>query len=173
MSVFNKRKRDAPGEDTKKPKALIGEKERELLSQSSEWPLYNHPDGGTVKITPWGSLRQWVDPATGENRTKFEDASFLDLLFEMSPNNSNNQCYELPSTPMSLNPTSSSRSSPGPGDRFAFSPSSDAEQYVVDGYRGREHIGQQQFAQEQENYLGMDDHEEYSDNNDSMMMETV
>lgn len=164
MSTFaNKRKRDGPEADCKKTKALIGDKECEAMAQSSEWPMYNHPDGGTVKITPWGSLRQWTDPVTGEANTKFEDASFQELSFAMSQNNAHNQFYELPSTPISLNPSSSSRSSPVPMESFNYSPSSLAEQYVVEGYRSG-----QQFAQEQENYLGMVD-EEYSDNNDSMM----
>ncbi|GEQ71018.1 hypothetical protein JCM33374_g4699 [Metschnikowia sp. JCM 33374] len=165
MSFVAKRKRDTEP-DQKKPKAAFGEKEREVLSQSNDWPMYNHPDGGTVKITPWGSLRQWVDPVTGQSNTKFEDASFSDVSFAMSPSNIHNQCYELPSTPMSLNHPNSGRSSPANGDRFHFSPTNEAELYVVEGY------GQQrepssgftpQYAQEQENYLGMEENEDYSD----------
>lgn len=164
MSFVAKRKRDAEPEQ-KKPKAAFGEKEREILSQENEWPVYNHPDGGTVKITPWGSLRQWTDPVTGLTNTKFEDASFLDVSFEMSPNNVNNQCYELPTTPMSLTGPNSGRSSPHSGERFNFSPTNEAELYIVEGY-GQPQTEQrptQEYAQEQEHFLGMEESEDFSD----------
>lgn len=165
MSFVSKRKRDTDSEQ-KKPKAAFGEKEREILSQANEWPIYNHPDGGTVKITPWGSLRQWIDPVTGKASTKFEDASFQELSFAMSPTNVNNQCYDLPSTPMSLNHSNSGRSSPANGDRFNFSPSNETELYVIEGYgqQPQNRLGiTQQYAQEQENFLGMEESEDYSD----------
>lgn len=190
MDFVNKRKRDAPEPDTKKIKAPFGEKEKELFSLSEEWPVYNLPEGGTVKITPWGSLRLWTDPQTGETITRFEDASFSDLAFQTAnvgtmggsyyngPQGQNhasaqpNACYELPSTPMSLN--MSSNSSPAP-ENMTFSPTSEAELYVVDGYRHNGNNGAagqtvgQQFSQEQENFFGMEEQEEYSDNNDTMM----
>ncbi|SGZ56919.1 CIC11C00000004856 [Sungouiella intermedia] len=191
MSFVNKRKRDASEPESKKTKALIGEKEKELYTLSEEWPVYNHPEGGTIKITPWGSLRQCVDAQTGETITKFEDASFSDLTFPaanvgafgrqnwQSGQNiagaQGNPYYELPSTPMSLNMSGSSRSSPVP-DKVSFSPSCEAELYVVDGYRysgfngaAGQAVGQQ-FSQEQENFFGMEEQEEFSDNNDSMML---
>ncbi|KAJ8143539.1 hypothetical protein OY671_003341 [Metschnikowia pulcherrima] len=162
MSFVAKRKRDAEPDSNKKP--TFGEKEQEILSQTNEWPMYNHPDGGTVKITPWGSLRQWIDPATGQANTKFEDASFSEISFAMSPNNVHNQCYDLPTTPMSLNPSSSSRSSPAP-DRFNFSPTNEAELYVIEGYGQKQaNAGfTQEYAQEQEHYLGMEESEDFSD----------
>lgn len=180
MSFVNKRKREAPEPDMKKSKAVVSEREKELYSLLEEWPVYNHPEGGTVKITPWGSLRQYVDSNTGEVVTKFEDASFSDLTF---PNAAQNPYFELPSTPMSLNMSNSSRSSPMP-EKLPFSPSSEAEQYVLDGYRNGgatsqmgvnnaagQAVGYQQFSQEQEHYFGMMEQEEFSDNtNDSMMM---
>lgn len=182
-SFVNKRKREAPEPDMKKTKALVGEREKELYELSEEWPVYNHPEGGTVKITPWGSLRQYVDPQSGQNVTKFEDASFSDLSFA---NAAHNQYYELPSTPMSLNMSSSSRSSPDP-EKITFSPNCEAELYVVDGYRSGglgngpgavngannvagHAVGQQQFGQEQEHYFGMMEQEEFSDTTDSMML---
>lgn len=164
MSFMNKRKREAPEPETKKTKAFVGERERELYSLLEEWPVYNHPEGGTVKITPWGSLRQYIDQNTGETVTKFEDCSFSELTFPT-------QQYELPSTPMSLNMSTSLRSSPMP--EKLFSPSSEAEQYVVDGYRDGAAAGQsghQQFCQEQEHYFGMMEQEEYENSNDSMVM---
>lgn len=154
MNLAAKRKREAAEPDSKKVKAPLGDRERELFAQSSEWPVYNHPDGGTVKITPWGSLRQYTNDA-GETVTRFEDVSFNDYSFAMSPGNFSNQCYDMPTTPMSL--SMSTRSSPVP-ERM-FSPTCDAEQYVVEGYSRP-----QQYAQEQENYFGMEnDHEEYLD----------
>lgn len=179
-SIGNKRKREASEPDMKKSKAIVGEKEKELYSLSDEWPVYNHPEGGTIKITPWGSLRQYVDPQSGETVTSFEDASFSDLTFA---NSAQNQYYELPSTPMSLNMSSSSRSSPVP-EKMSFSPSCEAELYVVDGYRSGgpngcyqgannaagQTVGQQQFSQEQEHYFGMMEYEEFSDNNNDSMM---
>lgn len=165
MSSVVKRRRDEEPEQ-KKPKAAFGDKEREVLSQSNDWPMYNHPDGGTVKITPWGSLRQWTDPVTGLANTKFEDASFLDVSFEMSPTNVHNQCYELPTTPMSMNASMSGRSSPAQRENFNFSPSNEAELYVVEGYKQSREQGQkpvQQYAQEQEHYLGMEESEDFSD----------
>lgn len=166
MSFASKRKRDAESDTNKK---ALGEKQRELLAQTEEWPMYAHPDGGTVKMTPWGSLRQWTDPMTGLSHTKFEDASFLDLSFAMSAQNANLQCYDLPSTPMSMNAPSLARSSPSPMDRIHLSPSTEAEQYVIDGYLDKESIARQgngfgeyqpQFAQEQEHYFGMAEEEE-------------
>ncbi|OBA20968.1 hypothetical protein METBIDRAFT_42271 [Metschnikowia bicuspidata var. bicuspidata NRRL YB-4993] len=165
MSFVPKRKRDTEP-DQKKPKAAFGDKEREMLSQNNEWPMYNHPDGGTVKITPWGALRQWIDPATGYAKTKFEDASFQEVSFEMSPSNTNNQCYELPTTPMSLHTSASGCSSPAYGDKLNFSPTNEAELYVVEGYGQPRESGQrptQQYAQEQEHYLGMEESEDFSD----------
>lgn len=172
MNIASKRKRDGENE-AKKPKALFGEKEREAITQSADWPMYKHPDGGTVKITPWGSLRQWADPYTGMTCTRFEDVSFLDMSFEKSYDQGSTN-YELPSTPMSLNAPSSARSSPTPGDGYQLSPSTEAELYVIEGYNGTIHQQpnaphQNQchqphpFMQEHENYLGMDDNEEFTD----------
>lgn len=170
MFGVSKRKRDASEVECKKAKAQVGEKERELISLSGEWPIYNHPNGGTVKITPWGSLRQYVDLQTGEQVTRFEDVTFNDLSFASSATNSDNQIYELPQTPMSLNGLNSARSSPAIGD-MRFSPSNEAEQYVVEGYRRGEAAEQLLFGPEQENYFGMMESEELSDvNNDSMVM---
>lgn len=198
MSFVNKRKRDAPEPDSKKTKASLGDNEKELYSMSDEWPVYNHPEGGTFKITPWGILRLWVDAQTGETTTRFEDSSFSDLTFPTTNygavssgnwqnghnghntvnGNPPNTYYELPSTPMSLNMSGSSTSSPVP-ENMTFSPNCEAELYVVDGYRhvgfngaAGQTVGQtvgQQFSQEQENFFGMEEQEEFSDNNDTMM----
>lgn len=155
MNFAAKRKREALEPEAKKTKAVMGDRERELVSLSLEWPIYNHPDGGTIKITPWGSLRQYTNEA-GEMVTKFEDVTFNDYSFAMSPSNSDNQYYDMPTTPMSL--SVSSRSSPVPCE---------AERYVMEGFSQ----APPQFAQEQENYFGMEEQEEYSDtyNDDSMV----
>lgn len=170
MFGVSKRKRDTSELESKRTKAQVGDRERQLISLSDEWPIYSHPNGGTVKITPWGSLRQYVDPQTGEQVTKFEDVTFNDLSFAQPPYHGDSQWYELPLTPMSLNGLSSVRSSPAIGD-MRLSPSNEAEQYVVEGYRRGEAVEQPLFGPEQENYFGMVENEEFSDvNNDSMVM---
>lgn len=54
---------------------------------SDEWPIYQHPQGGWVKFTPWGSVRMTINDQ-GETISKFEDVSFHDTSFD------------LPSTPI-------------------------------------------------------------------------
>lgn len=41
-------------------------KENQITSEA-EWPQFIHPEGGIIKITPWGTLRQYVDPVTRNN----------------------------------------------------------------------------------------------------------
>lgn len=139
-----KRKRDTDQEAPKK--AALGEKEKMLWASSNDWPLYNHPEGGTVKITPWGLLRQYENPQTGEMCTKFEDTSFSEMSFVPQT-----QSLELPTTPMSLNMLSSLRASPGP----QISP--ETEQYVLDGYGRQLEDNSNQYGQEQENLFGIED----------------
>lgn len=153
FSPATKRKRDTP-EDRKKM-AKLTERELHEVTTSNEWPIYNHPEGGTIKITPWGALRQFM--VNGEMVTKFEDVTFSDYDFgqlnvqiqqpQLQPQM--NHQNEMPTTPMSL--SVSNRSSPAPDD-IHISPSCEAEGYVVDGYRG-----DQQFGREQEHFFGMMD----------------
>jgi hypothetical protein len=56
-------------------------------ASSDEWPIYQHPQGGWVKFTPWGSVRMTINDQ-GETVSKFEDVSFHDTTFD------------LPSTPI-------------------------------------------------------------------------
>lgn len=151
---FSKRRRDEVEPDLKKTKNLVNEKEHLEFTSLNEWPVYNHPEGGIVKITPWGSLRQYPNPVNGEMVTKFEDISFLDYLFE-SPHTAN--VYDnvvLPQTPQSIYPGSDSISrcdslSPSHApDRIRITPSDETELYVMDGYQ-----------QEHENYFGMEEME--------------
>lgn len=179
MSLTTKRKRDANVSDTKKTKNLLSEKERQEYATSNEWPVYNHPDGGTIKITPWGSLRQYQD-SNGQNVTKFEDLSFQDYSFEGSKLNN---IYEfMPNTPQSL----CQNGSPSP-DRIKLSPGDEAEHYVINGYEEVSPISENKegfinhepyFSQEHENYFGMEqqddvDYNYFTDNgnsNDENMM---
>lgn len=131
----NKRKRDDFDSDSKKVKNL----EPNEYETSNEWPIYNHPEGGIIKITPWGSLRQYQD-ANGEMVTKFEDVSFQDYPFD-------NKQDEYPATPQSIIPNNN----PDP-DRIKLTPDDEVEYYVMDGYK-------QQFETEPENYLTMEDEE--------------
>ncbi|CAK7892452.1 hypothetical protein CAAN1_01S10088 [[Candida] anglica] len=143
-------------------------------STSEEWPIYNHPEGGIVKITPWGSLRQYTHPITGQMVTKFEDMNFQDHSFNQNAIQTN----YAPSTPQSMCPTSSDSPSPA----MKLSPGDEVENYVVEGYQQHQHAQapvptpatQAQFQQEHENYFGMaSEEEDFQDNsaqpNDAMM----
>ena len=160
MNFASKRKREEVEPDTKKVKNFINEKERQEFSSSNEWPVYNHPDGGIVKITPWGSVRQYMD-ACGITVTKFEDLYFQDISIANSHQTAN--VYEMPSTPVSMNQNSNNYSSPSmyDVDGIKLSPSDEAENYVINGYGRLQGNGaqQQQFQQEHENYFGMEDHD--------------
>ncbi|ABN67908.1 predicted protein [Scheffersomyces stipitis CBS 6054] len=177
MSFTPKRKRDDADPDTKKSRNDL-DKPADYTT-SDEWPVYNHPDGGIVKITPWGSLRQFTNPVNGEMVTKFEDLSFSDYSFD--PSNTDvydvSQYESLPSTPQSLynnhqyhqNPRSNQNGNPN----IRLSPNSEAESYVVDGYKGitppPQNSDVHQFEQEQENYFGMNDQHEEFDYNDEVV----
>lgn len=168
MFGYSKRKLDEES-DAKKAKAFLNAKEREEYTTSNEWPVFSHPDGGTVKITPWGSLREYVNPLTGEKQTKFEDLGFQDMDFASHlPKNSYGKMGNTngapahnvyPSTPQSMcNTGNSSPAVENNTDNLRLSPGDEAEQYVLNGY---EH---NQYPQEQENFLGMDEHDlEYDD----------
>ncbi|KAK6454295.1 uncharacterized protein RJT20DRAFT_57704 [Scheffersomyces xylosifermentans] len=186
MNFASKRKREDADPDTKKLKNELSDKEKAEYSSSSEWPVYAHPDGGIVKITPWGSLRQFTNPDNGEMVTKFEDMSFTDYSF----NPSNTDVYDvsqntsLPSTPQSLYNNQQyhqnqrcagnyNNSSPTPN--IKISPNDEAESYVIEGYKGITPPPQSsdnvthQFEQEQENYFGMNENQEEFDYNDEVV----
>lgn len=179
MNCIPKRRRDDADSDTKKTKSFINEKERLEVTTSNEWPIYAHPDGGTVKFTPWGCLRQYVDNS-GETVTKFEDMSFQEYMFN---SNKNNNIYQFtPSTPQSINQVSMS---PSPGE-LKLSLSDEVENYVINGYQRMtpppafpnisNGYQPEQYAQEHENYLGMEQEEEFEStdsirrDDDEMMM---
>lgn len=149
-----KRKREDAEEGQKKV-CNGGHGDKQLYTTLEEWPVYSHPEGGIVKITPWGSLRQFVDQ-NGNQATRFEDKGFQDYAF--APQYSAGDAYELPSTPQSMH-----QSSPDPvlvlgqHHRMGLSPLDEAETYVREGYGADEW---QSYGQEQENYFGMqNDHE--------------
>lgn len=159
-----KRKCDAEDAETKRTRALLDSEE------SDQWPVYVHPEGGTVKFSPWGSIREWVDPVTGQAGCKFEDTTFVNSTFDLCAPLPASQGYELPTTPMSLGGATPCRLSPAPTELLHYSPTSEAEQYVVEGYGQKpRRETTDQYAQEQEHYFGMDEYEEYSDNSDAMM----
>ena len=98
---------------------------------SSRW-WYN-------KITPWGTLRQFVDPKTNETITKFEDCSLEDYSFKLE---SIEKLYQTPNTPQSIYHNAGQDNiihTPHNGNRnlsgLIISPESEVEGYVVDGYR--------------------------------------
>lgn len=150
--------------DTKKKN--LDELTHQLYSTSNEWPVYNHPDGGIIKITPWGSIRQFE--LNGEMITKFEDMSFTDYNFTPAIKNSKNpvsppshpQDQHLPQTPQSI-------------QSLRLSPCDEAENYVMKGYQS---LGSSsspnvpsanddfQFAREPEHYFGMMDDLELHEN---------
>uniref|UniRef100_A0A0L0NXG6 Uncharacterized protein n=1 Tax=Candidozyma auris TaxID=498019 RepID=A0A0L0NXG6_CANAR len=154
-----KRKNECDEERKKAPKTL-SEADLHAVTSLNEWPVYNHPQGGTIKITPWGALRQYI--ANGETVTRFEDVSFTDYDFGVAApcppvavvGPVSQQPLEMPSTPMSLGLKCSS-----PAPEVRVSPWCEAEGYVVDGYRGEqgEQGEQRGFEREQEHFFGMMD----------------
>lgn len=150
-----KRSRDEPVIDIKKQRPSL-----DSIVKSDEWPVYAHPQGGAVKITPWGCLRQYTDPVSGQPITKFEDSTFSKYAFETpaSPIASRSSplpqdmyddivMSDLPPTPQSIH------YAPHATTNLELSPSSEAEGYLRDGYSD--------FHQEQEHYFGMGNDEEY------------
>ena len=121
-----KRKREDVESYQKKVKNA-SEREKQAYSTSEEWPVYSHPEGGIVKITPWGSLRQFQDQ-NGNTVTKFEDKGFQDYAFACG--NGQNHVYELPTTPQSMYRSSPAPTSMSNGDKIDFSPLDEAESYV-------------------------------------------
>ncbi|RLV92953.1 hypothetical protein JA1_002899 [Spathaspora sp. JA1] len=187
-----KRGRDDFESDTKKVKNFINQQSHQEITESNEWPQFAHPEGGIIKITPWGSLRQFVDPISGESITKFEDMSFEDYTFQASNvediySVQQSQQPSMPSTPQSLYQTHSyqqntrfaSHNMPGSNSPLRLSPECEAEGYLRDGYHGvrqpqssaqqtpspevQGKQQQQQFEQEHENYFGMHEHQEEFD----------
>lgn len=129
-------------------------KENQITSEA-EWPQFIHPEGGIIKITPWGTLRQYVDPVTQETITKFEDCSLEDYSFKLE---NIERIYQTPNTPQSIYQKT--------GHTLRLSPSDDAEGYVIEGYREIQPLvevlpqgnrGQECFQPEHENYFGMND----------------
>lgn len=151
-----KRKREDVESCQKKVKNA-SEREKQAYSTSEEWPVYSHPEGGIVKITPWGSLRQFQDQ-NGNTVTKFEDKGFQDYAFAYgnASGNGQNNVYELPTTPQSMYRSSPAPTSVSNGDKIDFSPLDEAESYVREGYGSDEW---QRYGQEQENYFGMQDND--------------
>ncbi|KAK6199254.1 uncharacterized protein RJT21DRAFT_121561 [Scheffersomyces amazonensis] len=149
----SKRKRDEFDPDLKKVKNLINEQDKAEYTTSNEWPVYAHPEGGIVKITPWGSLRQFTNTETGQQIAKFEDVSFSDISFDTSNTDDiyNPMNTSLPSTPQSLynqnmtNPSNqcptnttnnynASARHPHHPQYPVLSVDDEVESYVVDGY---------------------------------------
>lgn len=55
-------------------------------------------------------------------------------MFDLSAPLPTPVAFELPTTPMSLGAGTPVRGPPSPAEKFHHSPSSDAEQYMVEGY---------------------------------------
>ena len=127
MYEVRKRKIESENAETKRARALLDSDE------GDNWPVYVHPQGGTVKFSPWGSIREWIDPVTGQAGCKFEDTAFVNSMFDLSAPLPTPVAFELPTPPMSLDGTPV-RGPPSPAEKSHYSPSSDAEQYMVEGY---------------------------------------
>ncbi|EER31378.1 conserved hypothetical protein [Candida tropicalis MYA-3404] len=134
-------------------------KENQITSEA-EWPQFVHPEGGIIKITPWGTLRQYIDPVTQETITKFEDCNLEDYSFKSE---NIEKIYQTPDTPQSIYQKNGGRA-------LRLSPGDDAEGYVIEGYRelgqqveivqgeeNRQGDRQEYFQPEHENYFGMND----------------
>lgn len=145
QSDNGKRRRDDEEEDLKRSRMSIERQAEEL-----EWPIYNHPEGGIVKVTPWGILRQYTD-ANGNAITSFEDKDFSELKMEPP------ETLYYPLTPQSFCPTHNALPPPQAKQfgQFQLSPSNEVEGYVVDGYQLT--TPPQQYEQEHEHYFGMDE----------------
>lgn len=152
--------------------------QEEAINSTTEWPQFIHPDGGTVKLSPWGSIREFIDPKTNETVTKFEDCNFEEYSFKSE---TVEKLYQTPDTPQSLyhRPTNQSgdynnHNSTGAvatnssNSRFTLSPSNEVEGYVVDGYDQYRNNNDDdvsfssvhdathhQYQVEQENYFGI------------------
>lgn len=133
------------------------------ITSETEWPQFIHPDGGIIKITPWGTLRQFIDPKTNETITKFEDCSLEDYSFKLE---SIEKLYQTPNTPQSIYRTAGQdniMNTPQIGNnnlnRFTISPGTEAESYVIEGYRQQQLQFHHRdcFVPEHENYFGMTD----------------
>ena len=133
------------------------------ITSETEWPQFIHPDGGIIKITPWGTLRQFIDPKTNETITKFEDCSLEDYSFKLE---SIEKLYQTPNTPQSIYHTAGQdniMNTPQIGNnnlnRFTISPGTEAESYVIEGYRQQQLQFHHRdcFVPEHENYFGMTD----------------
>ncbi|KAI5949381.1 hypothetical protein KGF54_005616 [Candida jiufengensis] len=176
-----KRKNNEFQDDYKKIKNLTTE---DLINSNPEWPQFIHPDGGILKITPWGSIRQYVDLTSGETITKFEDCNFEEYSFKSEQVE---KLYQTPTTPQSiynqsLQQTSHSQQPPHQHQKpqlsqqssmnsintsshnfynqsqsnIHLSPSHEVESYVVDGYQQQhDQILDNEFQIEHENYFGM------------------
>lgn len=153
-------------------KKNIDEITQKLSLENNDWPIYNHPNGGIIKITPWGSIRQYE--SNGETITKFEDMNFSDYDFTNLPLPYNNQIPQQNQFGKNLTTMSSMNSLnnnsndmdydieyqneyelPQTPQSIRLSPSDEAENYVIKGYT--EQNFQQEFSKEHENYFGMMD----------------
>ncbi|KAI5959877.1 uncharacterized protein KGF55_005109 [Candida pseudojiufengensis] len=178
----SKRKNEENIEEFKKLKNLTTE---DLINSNPEWPQFIHPDGGILKITPWGSIRQYIDSASGESITKFEDLNFEEYSFKSEEIE---KLYNTPNTPQSIynhqqsnnfnhisplhnKPNLSQQSSSNSiglssnnsiynqsNQNLNLSPSNEIESYVVDGYQYNQNQQQQHDIQDQEFQI---EHENY------------
>ncbi|CAK9442310.1 uncharacterized protein LODBEIA_P60530 [Lodderomyces beijingensis] len=141
-STTKRRTNDASSEDHRRKTALLDET---LINSDPEWPQFHSPEGGIIKITPWGVIRQSIDPHTGEIlSTKFEDSTLSELQFT---NAKTEALYSMPpSTPESIElhhqPSISSLQS----------------EHIVKEVRFSDHHQEHQYGVEQENYFGMNDY---------------
>lgn len=178
---MNKRKIEYSNSNKKKN---IDEVTQKLYSTSNEWPVYSHPNGGIIKITPWGSIRQFE--LNGEMITKFEDMAFSDYNF--TPAISNTKNLNTMTSNSSLNSSLNSNNvvsqtiqttqptyndlpqTPQSIQSIKLSPSEEAENYVMKGYENDQfqyNHNNNQYTKEPEHYFGMID-DDYEDNEMSL-----
>ncbi|KAG7195044.1 uncharacterized protein KQ657_004158 [Scheffersomyces spartinae] len=79
-SNSSKRRFDDEEVTNKKTRPEILDEVKLKITTSNEWPVYAHPQGGSIKLTPWGTLRTYLKD-DGEEVVKFEDTSFSEYSY--------------------------------------------------------------------------------------------
>ncbi|ODV64560.1 uncharacterized protein ASCRUDRAFT_74160 [Ascoidea rubescens DSM 1968] len=170
-----KRKSDNSDEETDFPVAMhtkLRKISRPLglttQTNSNDWPVYQHPYGGTIQYTSFGNVRTQFDPQNNLEISSFDNETDLNTFSTAagpqpashSPLLSNSN--SVPTPKFGLLTPKSSRLSLNNSD--FNSPSNEVESYLLDGYRLN---GQQSNAQRNNfatstlnNHISNEDHDQ-------------